>query len=417
MRIFSAVRHSNDPRFHYGGLWSGNFYPALRQLGHEIVESQVDLLPASRFMHVAKNFTRQEEQKRAEITERIIAEVKRAHAQQPLDVFLSYFYNAHFDPSGFDEIKRLGIPTVNFYCNSIYQFELVSEIAPCVTFAWHAEKHARPSYQRVGANPVWVQMAADPEVYRPVPQSTVATKACFVGQKYADRDRLMYALVNAQVPIDVFGPGWIGNGGEHSTNELEPHARYLNRKQIAPGTIESYLEAFRGNLRRHGFFGGISRTWRQFEYRKQTQELSPLFAPIARGPIPFQEIAAVFSAYEVILNFSNVWADGRPGSELIPHVRLRDFEAPMSRACYLTGYTEEIAEFYELGVEIDTYRSAEELVDKTKFYLTHPQQAEALREAGYRRALRDHTWERRFEELFRKIGLSKSAKMRAGALP
>ena len=108
-----------------------------------------------------------------------------------------------------------------------------------------------------------------------------------------------------------------------------------------------------------------------------------------------------------MLNFSNVWADGRPGASLIPHVRLRDFEAPMCRTCYLTGATDEIKEFYEIGAEIDTYADAKELVDKAKFYLTHPQKAEALREAGYSRALRDHTWKRRFEELFSKIGLAK----------
>src|SRR5438132_1198229 len=122
MRIFTAVRHSIDPEFYYGGLWSGNFYSALEQLGHEIVESQVDLLPASRFMHIAGDFTTQEAEARARITERIIEEVKLAHSDQPIDIFLSYFYNAHFDPAGIDEIHRLGIPTVNFYCNSIYQF-------------------------------------------------------------------------------------------------------------------------------------------------------------------------------------------------------------------------------------------------------------------------------------------------------
>jgi spore maturation protein CgeB len=105
----------------------------------------------------------------------------------------------------------------------------------------------------------------------------------------------------------------------------------------------------------------------------------------------------------VVLNFSNVWADGLPGSALIPHVRLRDFEGPMCRACYLTGHTDEIGEFYEVGREIDTYRTQEELVDKTRYYLTHPEAAEKLREAGYQRALRDHTWTRRFQELFQKI--------------
>src|ERR1043165_4835250 len=119
MRIFSAVRHSLDPRFYYGGLWSGNFYPALRQLGHEIVESDVDLLPVSRFMQIGAAFTVQELELRAQVTERIIDELKRAHRERPVDLFLSYFYNAHFDPAGFQEIARLGIPTVNFYCNSI----------------------------------------------------------------------------------------------------------------------------------------------------------------------------------------------------------------------------------------------------------------------------------------------------------
>ena len=85
-------------------------------------------------------------------------------------------------------------------------------------------------------------------------------------------------------------------------------------------------------------------------------------------------------------------------------MRLRDFEAPMCRSCYLTGHTEEIKEFYIVGKEIDTYNSCVELIDKSRFYLAHPQAAEKLRAAGYERAFRDHSWKRRFEELFRKIG-------------
>jgi spore maturation protein CgeB len=131
-----------------------------------------------------------------------------------------------------------------------------------------------------------------------------------------------------------------------------------------------------------------------------------LFRPLAKGPVPFTRICEVFSSHEVILNFSNVWSDGRPGSNLIPHVRLRDFEAPMCRTCFLTGYTDEITEFYAIGKEIDTYNSTEELVDKVRFYLSHAQAAEQLREKGYQRARRDHTWVRRFEQLFHEIGMA-----------
>jgi spore maturation protein CgeB len=405
MRIFTAIRHSHDPRHFYGGLWSNNFYPALQKLGHEIIESQVDLLPASRFMQIPCKFTPQEQELRAQITQKIVDEVRQAHKQQPIDLFLSYFYNAHFDPAGFEEIHQLGIPTINFYCNSIYQFELVAAIAAKAAFSWHPERDAKDQYLRVGANPIWVQMGADPQVYYPLPHLQRQSKACFVGQRYANRDRLLASLITNGVPLALYGKGW---GKEtfidSATSPSEVVTEYLGRRFPTPGSLKSYLQMVLMNFKDGGVIPGIRRTIYQFHYRSQSRQLHSLFAPIACGFA--DNLAETFAQYEVVLNFSNVWADGRPGSKLIPHIRLRDFEAPMCRTCYLTSYTDEIAEFYELGKEIDTYQCPEELVDKTKFYLNHPMDAENLRESGYRRALRDHTWQKRFSELFQKIGVA-----------
>jgi spore maturation protein CgeB len=405
MRIFTAVRHSIDPRFYYGGLWSGNFYPALRQLGHEIVESQTDLLPTSLFLHIPDEFTPQELSARALVTEKIVDEVRRAHLERPIDLFLSYFYNAHFAPEGFAEIHRLNIPTVNFYCNSIYQFELVAAISANVNFAWHTEKDARDSYLQVGANPVWVQMGADPLVYHPVEGVAREARACFVGQRYADRDRHLAALISKGVPVDIYGSGWTpqhsGNGNQQLPFEVKDE--YLGRRLKKPGGLTSYAHATLQNLGTHGILSGTRRTINQVRYRTERRSIDPLLEKAARGVAG--NISETFARYEVVLNFSNVWADGRPGSELIPHVRLRDFEAPMCRASYLTGYSDEILEFYEPGTEIDIYRNTEELIEKTEYYLAHPAQAEKLRTKGYERARRDHTWERRFQQLLREVGL------------
>ncbi len=406
MRVYLAVRHSLDPKFYYGGLWSGNFIPALEQLGCEVVESSVDLLPASRFMHIAGNFTPEERAMRAEITGQILDELRREHARRPIDLFLSYFYNAHFEPSAFADIRKLGIPSVNFYCNSIYQFDWVAEIARAVDFAWHAERDARDAYLRLGARPVWVQMAADPAACRPATVPRREASACFVGQRYADRDRWMAALIAAGIPVAIYGHGWGRNDatqGELPASAEPSEDAYLGRRVIPAGSGRSYANLMVQNLREGGPIRGLARCWAQYRYRVETRRLDGVLAPSARGPA--KDVARTFGSHEVVLNFSNVWADGRPGSPLIPHVRLRDFEAPMCRSCYLTGHTDEIAEFYEIGKEIDTYRTREELVDKTRYYLSHADAAEALRDAGYRRALRDHKWTNRFEELFRKIGL------------
>jgi hypothetical protein len=406
VRVFCAVRHSIDPGRYYGGLWSANFYPALRQLGHEVVESQTDLLAASRFMHIAADFTPEEKEVRAKITESIMSELRNEHARRPVDLFLSYFYNAHFDPAGVDEIRRLGIPSINFYCNSIYQFENVAAIAAAVDFSWHAERDARDSYLSVGAKPIWVQMGADPDVYRPVENVKREPVAVFVGQRYADRDRMAATLIQANVPLALYGPGWSGDQSGNGAGKAEQTKVDLGRRAHVAGSRAAYWEAVRQNWASSGFFRGTQRTLRQIQYRNESRRLMPLFRAAARGAVKFEDQRQIFSSYELVLNFSNVWADGRPGSKLIPHVRLRDFEAPMCRSCYLTGHTDEIVEFYQLGNEIDTYASHEELVDKSRFYLANWKAAEKLRNAGFERARRDHTWARRFEELFQKIGVS-----------
>lgn len=412
MRIFSAVRHSNDPSRFYGGLWSANFYPALKRLGHILIESKTDLTPCSRFMEVPQDFTSEEISVRGRITEQILDEIRIALKSGPIDLFLAYFYNSHFDPAGFNELRRLGIPSVNFYCNSIYQFPLVAAIAKEVDYSWHPERDARQLYLSAGARPVWVQMGADPEVYRPVPELARKPRACFIGQCYADRDQLAAAVLSAGLPLDLYGANW---GKQGSADGIDPTAStvlqspkanyYLGRSQNEPGSWKSYLRAGFKILSTDGPVSGTIRLLKRRQALRAATSLKPLLSSAALGRAT--DVAATFSQYQLALNFSNVWSDGLPGSQLISHVRLRDFEAPMSGACYLTGYSDEIAVFYKLGTEIDTYNSTEELVDKTRFYLANSSAADQMRLAGRQRAIRDHTWDRRFQSLFDQIHIGR----------
>ena len=66
---------------------------------------------------------------------------------------------------------------------------------------------------------------------------------------------------------------------------------------------------------------------------------------------------------------------------------------------------EELEEFFEIGREIVCYRDKVDLADNIKYYLTHDEEREKIRRAGYQRAVRDHSWHKRFETAFRQIGL------------
>jgi DNA-binding transcriptional MerR regulator len=203
---------------------------------------------------------------------------------------------------------------------------------------------------------------------------------------------------------------------ESRFHEIKPMKRGGGRRYYRPDDIdllrgirhllygEGYtIRGVQRILREQGVIGGTARVLQRLRERRHAGPRRAALAGHYGGYAA--DVAQAFAAHAVVLNFSNVWSDGKPGSTLIPHVRLRDFEGPMSRSCYLTGYTDEIEHFFEVGREVDCYRSVEELVDKTRFYLNHPTAAESLREAGWQRARRDHRWENRFHQLFTACGL------------
>jgi spore maturation protein CgeB len=111
----------------------------------------------------------------------------------------------------------------------------------------------------------------------------------------------------------------------------------------------------------------------------------------------------MYSRSKISLGFSTTGYARYRDREKIRQIHLRDFEAPMSGAFYFVEHQDELEEFYELGREIITYGSREELLEKVKYYLAHASEADHIRQAGYERALRDHTWRRRFDQLFETV--------------
>lgn len=83
----------------------------------------------------------------------------------------------------------------------------------------------------------------------------------------------------------------------------------------------------------------------------------------------------------------------------------RDFEVPMCGALYITSYHKDIELVYEIDKEIVTYKNKEDCLKKIKWLLENPDICDDIRRAVRERCLRDHTWEKRFEKLFKNIGI------------
>src|SRR6201999_86030 len=118
------------------------------------------------------------------------------------------------------------------------------------------------------------------------------------------------------------------------------------------------------------------------------------------GPASDDEMIALYSRSHISLGFLEVYDQHDPSGPILRHLHLREFEAPMSGALYCTGLTDELAEMFVPDNEVLIYRNSEELLDKARYYLANPAEGEKIRAAGHRRALHDHTYHRRFQDLF-----------------
>jgi len=392
MRIFYASDTTPNSAFQ-SNLWRNNLYLPLVDLGHDVVEFQYDLRATFQNLNPVDPIQRAFIKKnRPKVSRELLHQIKAAHAIKPIDLFFSYFYDACILPEAIDEIKSMGIRTVNWYCNGSYQLHLVSEIAPHYDWCLVPEKFRLKDYVAMGARPIYCQEAANPNIYKPY-DLPVEFDVTFVGQAYGDRPAYIKFLLDQGIDVRVWGWGWRNFSSEARTSG-QPS---LPRQVLRAGQLlmtKSGRQALRQYLSRKlrvNLMGALS--------------YASLPSSIRGGVLSDLELIQMFSRSKINLGFSSCGNTYETRGRIL-QVRLRDFEVPMSGGFYMVEYMEELEEFFDVGREIICYTDKEDLAEKIKYYLKHDDERERIRKAGYERCLRDHTWHKRFQKAFREMGLA-----------
>src|SRR4051812_39198710 len=82
--------------------------------------------------------------------QRMLDKFRAAHRARPIDLFYGYFYSSVVYPETIDAISQSGVPTVNFSCNNVHQFDLVRDIAPRFDLCVVPERSALSDFHAVG---------------------------------------------------------------------------------------------------------------------------------------------------------------------------------------------------------------------------------------------------------------------------
>jgi len=75
----------------------------------------------------------------------------------------------------------------------------------------------------------------------------------------------------------------------------------------------------------------------------------------------------------------------------------RTFHIPASGGFMLHQRTEEVLHYFDEGKEMACFESVDELVEKVQFYLNNPIERIRIRDQGYKRALAEHSLDRRVQ--------------------
>lgn len=112
-----------------------------------------------------------------------------------------------------------------------------------------------------------------------------------------------------------------------------------------------------------------------------------------KGEISREEMLEIYSNSLLALGFGYI-----SNTDLLGF-KGRDFEVPLTGVAYLTTYHEALARCFLPDKEMIFYANKEDLLRKIKYYLGHPEEAVEIGLAGRKKALAEHTWEHRWQEI------------------
>ena len=112
-----------------------------------------------------------------------------------------------------------------------------------------------------------------------------------------------------------------------------------------------------------------------------------------RGAVPDDEIPRIYASSQINLGFGEI------GYSSEQCLKGRDFEVPMCGALYLTQENRYLKKVYDTEKEIVTYNSHADCFQKINALLNDPMRCKSIRDSARLRALRDHTWVKRINDI------------------
>jgi len=113
---------------------------------------------------------------------------------------------------------------------------------------------------------------------------------------------------------------------------------------------------------------------------------------VLKGPLHYYtELPLFYNACKVNFNTTSL--------QMHEAVNQRVFDVPACAGFLLTDHLEVLHELFDVGKEIVVYEDLEEIPEKVRYYLRHPEQREKIARQGRERVLKEHTYRHRLQKI------------------
>jgi len=271
-----------------------------------------------------------------------------------------------------DEIKKQTIKkitrenkttTFNWFADDHFRFCNFSKYyAPLFNWVSTTDSQAIKKYNKIGyKNAIKTQWACNQFLYKPSNIEKIYDVS-FIGQPHSDRRKVVDKIKKAGINIKCWGNGW--ENGRVSQDEMI--------KIFSQSKINLNLTKSSGNIN----LKALASIFLKKELNNSLKIVSPKYW---------------LGNFQFILNKKREQIKGR------------NFEIPGSGGFLLTSDADNLTDYYQDGKEIVIYKDIDDMINKIKYYLEHNQERERIAKAGYERTLREHTYEKRFNNIFKTI--------------
>ncbi len=277
-------------------------------------------------------------------------ELVRMAGELDVDVVFSVLFTNELDGATLRAVREsTGAPLINWFADDHWRLsEFSIPIAASLDWIVTTFPDAVPEYEARGlGNVILSQWACNQHLYRPMSDAASDSCVSFVGSAYGDRPSIVRSIADSGVDVACWGSGW-----KSGRLDFDQMIQVFSRSAVNLNLAGSYRPSFARSLVLHALRKGGDRK-------------------------------------------------ARP-----PQIKGRVFELAGCAAFQITESVPHLADYFDLGTEMVAYSDRADLIEKVHYWLDHAAERRLAAEAAHKRVLRDHTWERRFADIFNHAGVS-----------